>query len=130
MDKRKPAEPPRTRTRVELNKSRKSSMEMNLLGYTVDEALNEVVAIGHGMLRGQNTLYIIHGNGTGALRTAIQKHLRTHKAADSFLPRPLWRGRKRRNCGGIKVKIQNNPVFLSMAIIRHICYAKGIMMGV
>ena len=28
--------------------------------------------------------YIIHGNGTGALRTAIQKHLRTHKAVKSF----------------------------------------------
>ena len=37
-----------------------------------------------GMLSGQTTLYIIHGNGTGALRTAIQKHLRTHKAVKSF----------------------------------------------
>ena len=36
------------------------------------------------MLSNQNTVYIIHGNGTGALRTAIQKHLRTHKAVKSF----------------------------------------------
>ena len=63
MEKRKPAEPRRS-TRVQLDKSRKTSMELNLLGYTVDEALN--------------------GNGTGALRTAIQKHLRTHKAVKSF----------------------------------------------
>ena len=54
-------------------------------GYTVDEALNEVDKfLDSGMLRGQSTLYIIHGNGTGALRTAIQKHLRTHKAVKSF----------------------------------------------
>ena len=84
MEKRKPAEPHRS-TRVQLDKSRKTSMELNLLGYTVDEALNEVDKfLDSGMLRGQSTLYIIHGNGTGALRTAIQKHLRTHKAVKSF----------------------------------------------
>ena len=84
MEKRKPAEPRRS-TRVQLDKSRKTSMELNLLGYTVDEALNEVDKfLDSGMLRGQSTLYIIHGNGTGALRTAIQKHLRTHKAVKSF----------------------------------------------
>ena len=66
MEKRKPAEPRRS-TRVQLDKSRKTSMELNLLGYTVDEALNEVDKfLDSGMLRGQSTLYIIHGNGTGA----------------------------------------------------------------
>ena len=70
---------------MQLDKSRKTSMELNLLGYTVDEALNEVDKfLDSGMLRGQSTLYIIHGNVTGALRTAIQKHLRTHKAVKSF----------------------------------------------
>ena len=86
MEKRKPAEPHRS-TRVQLDKSRKASMEINLLGYTVDEALAEVDKfLDSGMLRGQQTLYIIHGNGTVALRTAIQKHLRTHKAVKSFRP--------------------------------------------
>ena len=86
MDKRtQKQEPPRTRTRVELNHDRKSSMELNLLGYTVEEALAEVDRfLDHAMLSNQNTVYIIHGNGTGALRTAIQKHLRTHKAVKSF----------------------------------------------
>ena len=87
MDKRPAREPRRTCTRVQLDKSRKASMEINLLGYTVDEALAEVDKfLDSGMLRGQQTLYIIHGNGTGALRTAIQKHLRTHKAVKSFRP--------------------------------------------
>ena len=87
MDKRPAREPRRSSTRVQLDKSRKASMEINLLGYTVDEALAEVDKfLDSGMLHGQQTLYIIHGNGTGALRTAIQKHLRTHKAVKSFRP--------------------------------------------
>ena len=87
MDKRPAREPRRSSTRVQLDKSRKASMEINLLGYTVDEALAEVDKfLDSGMLRGQQTLYIIHGNGTGALRTAIQKHLRTHKTVKSFRP--------------------------------------------
>ena len=87
MDKRPAREPRRSSTHVQLDKSRKASMEINLLGYTVDEALAEVDKfLDSGMLRGQQTLYIIHGNGTGALRTAIQKHLRTHKAVKSFRP--------------------------------------------
>ena len=87
MDKRPAREPRRSSTHVQLDKSRKASMEINLLGYTVDEALAEVDKfLDSGMLRGQQTLYIIHGNGTGALRNAIQKHLRTHKAVKSFRP--------------------------------------------
>ncbi len=86
MDKRtQKQEPPRTRTRVELNHDRKSSMELNLLGYTVEEALAEVDRfLDHAMLSNQNTVYIIHGNGTGALRTAIHKHLRGNRMVKSF----------------------------------------------
>ena len=85
MEKRPQREPRRSSTRVQLDKDRKTSMELNLLGYTVEEALAEVDKfLDSGLLRGQQTLYIIHGNGTGALRSAIQKHLRTHKAVKSF----------------------------------------------
>ncbi|HIZ62307.1 MAG TPA: endonuclease MutS2 [Candidatus Gemmiger avistercoris] len=85
MEKRPRQEPRRANTRVQLDKGRKTSMELNLLGYTVEEALGEVDKfLDSSMLRGQQTLYIIHGNGTGALRSAIQKHLRTHKAVKSF----------------------------------------------
>lgn len=85
MEKRSRQELRRANTRVQLDKGRKTSMELNLLGYTVEEALGEVDKfLDSGMLRGQQTLYIIHGNGTGALRSAIQKHLRTHKAVKSF----------------------------------------------
>lgn len=80
-------QPPRTTTRVQLDHDRKSSMEVNLLGYTVEEALMETDKfLDSAMLRNQQTVYIIHGVGTGALRSAIQKHLRTHKQVKSFRP--------------------------------------------
>ena len=64
---------------------RKASMEINLLGMTVDEALMEVDQfIDHAVMNGQHMIYIIHGKGTGALRTAIHQHLRTHKSIKSY----------------------------------------------
>ena len=77
--------PARSRTTVQLDHDRRASMELNLLGYTVEEALAETDKfIDNAVLRGQNTVSIIHGKGTGALRAAIQKHLRTHKNVKSF----------------------------------------------
>ena len=81
----KQRQPVRAHTTLQLDHDRKASMELNLLGYTVEEALAETDKfIDSAVLRGQNTVYIIHGKGTGALRTAIQKHLRTHKNVKSF----------------------------------------------
>ncbi len=64
---------------------RTAKMECNLLGLTVDEAIYEADAfIDRAILNGQSTVYLIHGNGTGALRNAIQKHLRGHRMVKSF----------------------------------------------
>ena len=85
MQKAPKRQPPRGQTRLQLDHDRKASMELNLLGYTVEEALAETDKfIDSAVLRGQQTVYIIHGKGTGALRAAIQKHLRTHKNVKSF----------------------------------------------
>ena len=82
---RQQRQPARSRTTVQLDHDRRASMELNLLGYTVEEALAETDKfIDNAVLRGQNTVSIIHGKGTGALRAAIQKHLRTHKNVKSF----------------------------------------------
>lgn len=79
----KPASRPASR--VQLNNDRKSNLEINLLGYTVEEALLEVDKfLDNAMLRGMQTVYIIHGIGTGALRSGIQSYLRTHKGVKSF----------------------------------------------
>ena len=83
----KPREKPvrRSHTRVQLDHDRKASMELNLLGYTVEEAIGEVDRFLDGaLMRGQHTVYIIHGMGTGALRAGVQKHLRTHRQVKSF----------------------------------------------
>ena len=65
--------------------ARSASMEINLLGMTVDEALMETDKfIDNALLTGQTTLYLIHGKGTGALRSAIQAHLRRHPSVKSF----------------------------------------------
>jgi len=59
--------------------------ELDLRGYTVEEALIEVDKfIDNAQLAGIGVLSIIHGKGTGALRSAIQRHLKSHRAVKSF----------------------------------------------
>ena len=66
-------------------KHSKASMEINLLGMTVDEALMETDQfIDHAVMNGQTMVYLIHGKGTGALRKAIHAHLRGHRNVKSF----------------------------------------------
>ena len=36
------------------------------------------------LLMGIKTITIIHGKGTGALRNAVQQHLKNHKAVRTF----------------------------------------------
>ncbi|MFV0413391.1 MAG: Smr/MutS family protein, partial [Oscillospiraceae bacterium] len=64
---------------------RTPQMEINLLGKTVEEALMETDQfIDNAVLTGLGTVYIIHGRGTGALRSAIQQHLRGNRSVKSF----------------------------------------------
>ncbi len=65
--------------------ARTPSMEINLIGMTVEEALHEVDKfIDNGVMNGQTMLYLIHGKGTGTLRKAIHEHLRRHKNVKSY----------------------------------------------
>lgn len=64
---------------------RTASMEINLLGMTVDEALMESdLFIDGAVMTGQTVVYLIHGKGTGALRSAIHTHLRGNKSVKSY----------------------------------------------
>ncbi|WP_370827201.1 endonuclease MutS2 [Fournierella massiliensis] len=79
----KPKPQPRSTTVQRVQ--RKASMEINLLGMTVDEALMETDQfIDHAVMNGQTMVYLIHGKGTGALRKAIHAHLRGHRNVKSF----------------------------------------------
>ena len=70
----KPKPQPRSTTVQRVQ--RKASMEINLLGMTVEEALMETDQfIDHAVMNGQTMVYLIHGKGTGALRKAIHAHL-------------------------------------------------------
>ena len=74
---------PRSTTVQQVERS--ASMEINLLGMTVEEALMETDQfIDHAVMNGQTMVYLIHGKGTGALRNAIHQHLRGHKNVKSF----------------------------------------------
>ncbi len=35
-------------------------------------------------MAGRDTVFVIHGHGTGALRTAVRQHLQSHKAIDTL----------------------------------------------
>ena len=51
----------------------------------IEEALIEVDRfIDSSVLSGVHQITIIHGKGTGALREAIQNHLKKHKSIKSF----------------------------------------------
>ena len=78
-------QPGRSATVQRSSSSRDARMEINLLGMTVDEALMETDQfIDHAVLNHMSTIYLIHGKGTGALRSAIQTHLRGHRNVKSF----------------------------------------------
>jgi DNA mismatch repair protein MutS2 len=90
-DLRKPqqsATPKKPRTslpKVSPQGRRSGHNEINLLGLTVDEAVLETERFIDGaILSHLNTLYIIHGKGTGALRSAIHGLLKSNKHVKNF----------------------------------------------
>lgn len=60
-------------------------LEINVLGQTVPEALYEVDNfIDRALTDGLEEIKVIHGVGTGKLRSAISEHLKKHRHVDSF----------------------------------------------
>lgn len=59
--------------------------EVDLRGQTVDEALLELDRfIDNAVMSNIGVVSVIHGKGTGALRSAVQQHLRSHASVKSF----------------------------------------------
>ncbi len=70
---------------LQSNMSRKSSMELDIRGMMTDEGIMEVDRfIDTCLLSGIETITIIHGKGTGALRAAVHEFLRKHKNVKSY----------------------------------------------
>ena len=73
-----------TRT-VKSQSARKVQTEIDLRGLTVEEALLELDQfIDNAVMTNINVISIIHGKGTGALRTAVQNHLKRHRNIKTF----------------------------------------------
>jgi DNA mismatch repair protein MutS2 len=82
-------QPPRKMFRtVTKNVSRaqaSAATEVNVRGLTAEEALMEVDrALDAALLSGVGQLTIIHGKGTGVLRSAVQQHLKNHPSVKSY----------------------------------------------
>lgn len=70
---------------LQSNASRKSSMELDIRGMMSDEGVMEVDRfIDNCILGGIETITIIHGKGTGALRNAVHQFLKTNKNVKSY----------------------------------------------
>lgn len=72
-------------SRIKMSKSLSVSSEINLLGKTVDEALSELDKyLDDAYLAHLSSVRVVHGKGTGALRSAVQNHLKRIKYVKSF----------------------------------------------
>lgn len=71
--------------KLKMSKTMSISTEINLLGRTVDEALNELDKyLDDAYLAHLPSVRIVHGKGTGALRNAIHSHLKRMKNVKEY----------------------------------------------
>jgi DNA mismatch repair protein MutS2 len=69
------------------------SSQMNVIGLTVEDAIPKVDKfIDQALLHGLNKIHIIHGVGSGRLRSAIGKYLEGHRGVKGFGPGDLLKG--------------------------------------
>ena len=76
----------RTNTgKIKMSKSFSISPEINLLGRTVDEALAELDKyLDDAYLAHLSSVRVVHGKGTGALRSAVHNHLKRMKNVKEY----------------------------------------------
>lgn len=71
--------------KIRMSKSQSVSTEINLIGMTVDEALSELDKyLDDAYIAHLPSVRIVHGKGTGALRNAVQAHLRKTKYVANY----------------------------------------------
>ena len=60
---------------------------LDVRGQRADESLSNLDRfLDEALLLGHDAIFVLHGHGTGALRTAIRHHLQGHPAVKSFRP--------------------------------------------
>ena len=74
-----------SKSKIKMSKSLSVSPEINLLGKTVDEAVAELDKyLDDALLSHLNSVRVVHGKGTGALRKGINEYLRRQKHVKSY----------------------------------------------
>lgn len=70
---------------IGISKARNISTEINLLGLNLDDALENVDKyLDDAVISGLSEISIIHGKGTGVLRSGIHQYLKTNKRVKSY----------------------------------------------
>ena len=73
------------KSKIKMSKSLSVSPEINLRGKTVDEAVAELDKyLDDALLSHLNSVRVVHGKGTGALRKGIHEYLRRQKHVKSY----------------------------------------------
>ena len=71
--------------KIKMSKSASVSTEINLIGMTVDEAIAHLDKyLDDAYIAHLPSVRIVHGKGTGALRSAVHAHLKRQKYVKSF----------------------------------------------
>jgi len=82
---RGPAHAGSSQGKLTLNRTMTMSTEIQLLGQTVEEALQTLDQyLDNAVLAGMATVRIVHGKGTGALRAAVSQYLKRDPRVRSF----------------------------------------------
>jgi DNA mismatch repair protein MutS2 len=60
---------------------------IDVRGNRVDEAVSQIDRfVDESLLAGRDAIFVVHGHGTGALRSAVRSYLKTHKGIDKLRP--------------------------------------------
>ena len=80
--KKKPAQ---TAAKVSISQDRGSALSIDLRGSMVDDACLELDRfIDNALITGVHEFYVVHGKGTGALRSGVQQYLKNHPRVKTF----------------------------------------------
>ena len=77
--------PVQTAAKVTLSQDRGSALSIDLRGSMVDDACLELDRfIDNALITGVHEFYVVHGKGTGALRTGVQQYLKNHPLVKTY----------------------------------------------
>ena len=77
--------PQQTSAKVTLSQDLGSALSIDLRGSMVDDACLELDRfIDNALITGVHEFYVVHGKGTGALRTGVQQYLKNHPRVKTY----------------------------------------------